>query len=144
MQSYYPSAKSIPLGIILWGILLSGFGFAFYMIFKHASLRDLIILSSIATVVILFVGIIWFRTGYFLSKDYLIVKIGPVTHSKIRISNITKISRSNSILSSPANSLKRLAIRSGRRVLVLISPKDEKTFIKSIIEMNSKISIDLK
>ena len=144
MKTYYPSAKSIPLGIVLWGILLSVFGFAFYMVFKHASLRDLIILSSIATVVILFIGIIWFWTGYFLSKDYLIIKIGPVTHSKIRISNISKISGSNSILASPANSLKRLAIRSGRRVLVLISPKDEKTFIESIIEMNPKIAIDLK
>ena len=79
-----------------------------------------------------------------LPRGSLFIKIGPVTHSKIRISNISKISRSNSILASPANSLKRLAIRSGRRVLVLISPKDEKTFIESIIEMNPKIAIDLK
>jgi hypothetical protein len=143
MKTYYPSERSGSIGIPLWGIILSSFGFALYMVYKHASVRDLIILVSIETVVILFVGMVWFRTGYFLSKDYLIVKIGPVTHSRISISDITKISRSNSILSSPANSLKRLAIRSGQRVLAQISPKDEISFIKTIVEINPGITIDL-
>ena len=144
MKTYYPSERSKSIGIPLWIILLSTFGIAIYLVLKHASWRDLIILSGIYSLTILFFGIIWFRTGYFLSNDYLIVKIGPVTHSKIRISRITKISRSNSILSSPANSLRRLAIRSGPGKMVLISPKDEKTFIESITQKNTNIVIDLK
>ncbi len=144
MKKYYPSAKSFSLGFILWGILSSGLGYAMYMVFKHAALKDMIILSIISFVVLVFVGIIWFGTGYFISDDFLIIKIGPVTHSKIRISRISKISRTKSILASPANSLKRLAIRSGKRVIVQISPQDEDAFIISIKEANPKIVIDLK
>ena len=143
MNKYFPSAKSKPLGIILWGILLAGLGLSFYAIFKNYSLTALIITSVISLIVFLFVGIVWFGTGYFVSKDYLIIKIGPITHSRIRISSISKISRSNSIISSPANSLKRLAIQSGKRVLALISPKDESDFITTISELNSGIDIEL-
>ncbi len=143
MKKYYPSAKSISLGFFLWGILFLSFGFAFYMMFKHASMQELIMLSCILIAVLLFVGIVWFRTGYFISKDYLIVKIGSVTHSKIKISSISKISRSNSILSSPANSFRRLAIKSGQKVLVQISPRDEESFLTLMTEINPKIDIDL-
>ncbi len=125
------------------GILILSFGFAFYIMFKHASMQELIMLSCILIAVLLFVGIVWFRTGYFISKDYLIVKIGSVTHSKIKISSISKISRSNSILSSPANSFRRLAIKSGQKVLVQISPRDEESFLTLMTEINPKIDIDL-
>jgi hypothetical protein len=113
------------------------------MVLKHASLRDLAILTCIALVTILFIGIVWFRTGYILSEEYLVIRIGPVVHSKIGISRISKISRSNSILASPANSMKRLAIKYGRQGVVLISPKDEKIFIESIVAINPKIVVNL-
>ena len=144
MKKYYPSAKSLSLGFMLWGIMLSALGYAMYMVFKHAALKDMIILSIISFVVLVFVGIIWFGTGYIISDDILVIKIGPVTHSRIRISRISKISRTNSILASPANSLKRLAIKSGNRVIVMISPKDEDVFIKTVNEVNPNIVIDLK
>jgi hypothetical protein len=143
MSKYYPSAKSLLLGLILWGILFSSFGLAFYQIIVHAGMQDLIVLLIISFIVLSFVGIIWFGTGYFVSDDFLIVKIGPITHSKIRISTISNISRSRSLLASPANSLNRLAIKSGKRTIVQISPRDEDAFIKSIIEVNSQIRINL-
>ncbi len=143
MNKYYPSAKSIPLGIVLWGILFSSLGLGFYSEYENAATTDLVILSVTSFAIILFVGIIWFRTGYLVSKDQLIVKIGPVKISKINISSISKISRSTSILASPANSFARLAIMSDEKVLVRISPKDEESFLALITEMNPNTEIDL-
>ncbi len=144
MIKYFPSARSKILGLIIWGFLLIVFGFTFSQVFRNSTFSQLIIVSSIFIIIFLFIGTVWFRTGYFISDDILIIKIGPVTHSRIRISRISKISRTNSILASPANSLKRLAIKSGKRVIVMISPKDEDAFINSIKEVNPKIVIDLK
>ncbi len=143
MDTYFESAKSLVLGIFLWGILLSSLGLGFYSIPKDASINEFILLGSISFIVILFVGVIWFRTGYLVSRDLIIVKIGPVIISKIKISRISKIERSNSLLASPANSLNRLAIKSGQTVLGQISPKDEESFLQLITEMNPKIHIDL-
>ena len=144
MIKYFPSARSKILGLIIWGFLLIVFGFAFSQVFRNSTFSQLIIVSSIFIIIFLFMGTVWFGTGYFISDDILIIKIGPVTHSRIRISRISKISRTNSILASPANSLKRLAIKSGKRVIVMISPKDEDAFIISIKEANPKILLDLK
>ena len=143
MIKNFPSARSKSLGLIIWGVLFIAFGFSFNQAFENSTLSQLIILSSIFIIIFLFTGTVWFGTGYYITDDILIVKIGPVTHSKIRISKISKISRTNSIISSPANSLKRLTLESDNQILVLISPKDEDAFIKSIKEVNPKILIDL-
>lgn len=144
MTKYFPSARSKTLGLFIWGVLLIVFGFNFSQVYKNGTPTELLILSSIFVITILFVGTIWFGTGYSISNDSLIVKIGPVTHSRIRISEISKISRTTSMISSPANSLKRLKLRSDHKVCAVISPKDEDGFIKSILKVNPKIIIDLK
>ncbi len=143
MTKYFPSAKSKGIGGILWGGILGGFGISIYAVIKHFSITNLIIILIIFIIVIPFVGIIWFKTGYFVTKGYLIIKIGPITHSSIQISSISKISRSSSILSSPANSLNRLSIKYGRKGLVLISPENETDFINAIKEGNSKVIVDI-
>ncbi|HMB63001.1 MAG TPA: PH domain-containing protein [Eudoraea sp.] len=143
MTTYFPSARSKTLGLFIWGILLIVFGFEFSHVCTNGTLTELMILSSIFMITVLFVGTVWFGTGYSISKESLIVKIGPVTHSRIRISEISKISRTGSIISSPANSLKRLEIRSDHKVLVVISPKEEDDFIKLLLRVNPEILIDL-
>ncbi len=143
MTNYFPSARSWVLGGIIWGILSGVFGFSLCTVIAHFSLTDLIIILSIFFILFLFFGIIWFRTGYFISKGYLIIKIGAFTHSRVRISSISKILRSNSVLSSPANSLNRLSIKYGRKGLVLISPKDEAGFLTAIKEENSNVIVDI-
>lgn len=142
MKKYYPSAKSTLLGVVLWGGLLLSLGLGIFSAYKNVDTKELITLSSTSLAVILFVGVIWFKTGYFVSKDYLIVKIGPLVVSRIKMSLISNISRSNSILASPANSFNRLAIKSGKKVLVRISPRAEESFLALMIEMNPTIAVD--
>ncbi len=143
MTKYYPSAKSKILGIVMWGIILAAFGFCTFFLVQDFDLAGLLIISLIFMLLFFFIGVIWFRTGYYISSGYLIIKIGPVTHSQILISNIRHLSRSHSMLGAPALSLKRLSVKYGRNGVVLISPKNETDFISQLINENSKISVNI-
>ena len=142
MTKYFPSARSKLLGIFLWAILLLSFGFSFYQAIENSAFSQFIIVFSISIITIIFIGTVWFKTGYFISNNTLIVKIGPFTYSEIGISKISEISRTHSIISAPANSFKRLAIKSVNKIVV-ISPKEEEDFIKSIKKLNPQIVVNL-
>ncbi len=76
----------------------------------------------------------WFviSTKYTVNKDTLLVQSGPFRW-RIARNEITKISASKSILSSPAMSLDRIRIDyAGGRNSILISPKDKDGFLKAI------------
>jgi hypothetical protein len=49
--------------------------------------------------------------------------------------------RSNSLLSAPAISLKRIAIKYGRNKTILISPKHQSEFLKQLKAINPNIEI---
>ena len=143
MTNYFPSAKSTSLGLILWGAILIPFGFILPNMLESATRSDLLILIFIMLLIVLFVAVTWFGTGYYVTGKEIIIKVGPVTHSVIELSKITHIERSKSIISSPATSLNRLAIKSGERLLVLISPKDEEEFIQLVKKANPEIHLDI-
>ncbi len=144
MMKYYPSAKSTILGLIIWGALLVPYGLALYEMFQASVTSELLVRIGILSLVILFFGTIWYGTGYYISDRHLMVKIGPVTHSHIDILKISEIYKTNSWISSPANSLNRLGIKSGDKLLVLISPKDQESFIESLKKINPSIKLDIK
>jgi hypothetical protein len=80
-------------------------------------------------------------TRYIIDGSELIIKIGPITERKISIEKIKTISRSYNIISSPANSLKRLKIDYASGV-VLISPYKEKQFIELLKSINSEVQFN--
>lgn len=63
-------------------------------------------------------------------------------HQDIDIMSIRKIEPSRSILSSPAGSLKRLAIHFGKYDTILISPRNQQVFLEQIKRINNKIIIN--
>ena len=64
-----------------------------------------------------------------------------IVNDKIEILKIRKIEKTNSILSSPALSLDRIAIFYNKYDEVYISPKDRDNFIKDLLEINPTIEI---
>ena len=143
MKKYFPSAQSTGLGLIIWSILLVPYGIALYEIFQGLVTTELLIRMGILSVGILFFGAIWYGTGYYIANGKLYVKIGPVAHSNFEISKISEISRTNSWISAPANSFKRLAIKSADRLLVIISPRDQKEFVETLLSVNPEIKYDI-
>lgn len=91
-----------------------------------------------------FVGLILIfskTTRYIIIENQLIVKSTWIVNERIDISKITKIEKSNSVLSSPALSLDRLSVRYNKYDEVLISPKEKKAFIDELLKANPNIEI---
>ncbi len=83
---------------------------------------------------------------YVISGDKLIVKMWGMSMGNVHIADIRSIRRSYNPLSSPAGSLKRLAvsvrIRGGAKYdTMLISPAGEKRFLEELKAINPRIEI---
>jgi hypothetical protein len=88
---------------------------------------------------LLFIVFISKSTRYIISENHLIVKCMFIVNNKIEISKIRKIEKTNSILSSPALSLDRIAIKFNKYDEVYISPKERQAFIDELLKINSEI-----
>lgn len=100
--------------------------------------------TAIMLPVILFIWYILATTYYIITDAYLIVRAGFLHHSKIDIQRIKKITETNNPLSSPANSLDRLAVIYNQNSSVLISPKDKHDFIEHLLQLNPSIEVEYK
>ena len=83
-----------------------------------------------------------FGMSYEIGENYLIIKVGPIPYSRIKLSEIEKVERSYNPLSSPAASLKRLYVK-GKNKDLLISPSDEEEFIRILKQRNPHISVKI-
>ncbi len=91
----------------------------------------------------LFIFFISKSTRYIITEDKLIVKCMFIVNERIEISKIKKIEKTNSILSSPALSLDRIAIKFNKFDEVYISPKEKQAFVDDLIKINPAIEIKL-
>ncbi|MCF6133357.1 PH domain-containing protein [Flavobacterium wongokense] len=82
-------------------------------------------------------------TRYIIEENQLTVKCLFIVNDKIDISNIRKIEKTGSILSSPALSLDRIALKFNKYDEVYISPKDKKAFVEDLLKLNSGIEVKI-
>lgn len=82
-------------------------------------------------------------TKYIINENKLIVKSMWIVNNKIDISEIRIIEKTNSVLSSPALSLDRLAIKYNKFDDVYISPKDKQSFINDLLDINPEIEVKI-
>ena len=139
MNKTFGTNKSILLGIVLWGIILTHF----YRIGIPRILNLELIPMAIQLFIIALVGTIWFGIRYQISNAQLKIKLGPFTTYKVNPTDIESISRSYNPLSSPAPSLRRINLKLRYGGFVLLSPKQEKLFIGTLMELNPKINNNL-
>jgi hypothetical protein len=95
----------------------------------------------IMILLILFIGWIWFGTGYKMMDNELKIYCGPFRHT-ISLQDIKEIKRTRSPLSSPACSLDRMEIKFGKSKRVMISPADKENFVKMLIRKSPHIHLD--
>jgi Bacterial PH domain len=130
---YFPSKRDWWLGLLIWGLVLLA---AVPALLKPGKGQFIIMIA-----VILFVGWIWFGTGYEISDDELKIRCGPF-RQRIPLQEIKEIKKTRSPLSSPACSLDRMEVKYGKSKRVMISPADKENFIKAIIEKSPHIQLD--
>jgi len=92
------------------------------------------------------IGIVFFiskTTRYSIKGNHLIIQCMWIVNCRIDITKIRKIQKTNSILSSPALSLDRIAIFYNKYDEVYISPKERKDFIEELLKHNPNIEIKI-
>ena len=80
-------------------------------------------------------------TQYIITDTQLVIKCMFIVNEKIDIEKIRKIEKTSSILSSPALSLDRIAIKYNKFDEIYISPKDKQLFIDEILLINPNIEV---
>ncbi|MHC1703836.1 MAG: PH domain-containing protein [Tenuifilaceae bacterium] len=130
--------SKIGIGIVLFLLIIIGGTLALMIYLK------LWFGVSIILVVIGLIGHLFLTTYYIIDGKNLIIKGGFIINKVIEIEKIKKISDSNSILSSPANSLDRIEISFNKYDNILISPKEKILFIDHLKTINPSIEVKIK
>ena len=97
---------------------------------------------------IFFWGIIMllaYPVNYEITTSTLEIRSGILLHYKIPLSSILRVVPTRNPLSSPAWSLDRLRIdylKNGKKRVILISPKDKKTFLRELIERTPSLEFN--
>ncbi len=130
---HFPSKRDFWLGLLIWGLMLLG---AIPALLKPGKGQFIIMIA-----VLLFVGWIWFGTGYEISDEEVKIRCGPFRQT-IPLREIKEIKKTRSALSSPACSLDRLEIKYGMSKRVMISPADKEGFVQLLREKAPQIKLD--
>jgi hypothetical protein len=130
---YFPSKRDWWLGLLIWGLVLLA---AVPALLKPGKGQFIIMIA-----VILFVGWIWFGTGYEILDDELRIRCGPF-RQRIPLQEIKEIRKTRSPLSAPACSLDRMEIEYGNSKRVMISPADKEGFIRLLVGKSPQINLD--
>ena len=104
MNQYFPTRKSLILGIIIWGAILGTLVMTGYSMSMEINITAIIIVTIVIVPITVIMFAVWFRTGYFVNEQSLTIKIGPYTERDIDVADIISLKRSYSVLASPANS----------------------------------------
>ncbi len=132
----FKSRVDLWLAAIIWGTVIA----CFVPLFIEFDW----ILLIVAIGMLVFIGTLWFGTYYVIEDNELIIS-GGIARKKIPIAEITKLTKTNNPLSSPALSIKRMEVmyEPGMQI-VLISPDEQRRFIELLLEKNPHIVVDPK
>ncbi|HYA11641.1 MAG TPA: PH domain-containing protein [Thermodesulfovibrionales bacterium] len=86
-----------------------------------------------------------YPVNYEITTSTLEIRSGILLHYKIPLSSIESVVPTRNPLSSPAWSLDRLRIdylKNNKKRVIMISPKDKKTFIRELIERTPSLKLD--
>lgn len=136
MDRTFRTHKGVILGLIIWGSVLA----AFYRVGLPGILNREPVHLITQSFIFLLVGTIWFGIRYRISNGKLKINLGPFTPWEVDIKNIKTISRSYNPLSSPAPSLRRINLKLRDGGFLLLSPRNEQLFIRTLTDLNPAIS----
>ncbi|MEL4307610.1 PH domain-containing protein [Joostella sp. CR20] len=140
MKKTYKSKVSYPLLIIILIALIIPIITQFVGVNNDEVSVGVIALQVL---IIAFVLHLFLKTTYTIDNTILKVKSGFISYAPIEINQITDISKTKSILSSPAPSFNRISIKYGTYNEFIISPKDQQNFIQDLKNINPNIKINI-
>ena len=124
-------------GISWW---LFGPVLGLFIVTGFLTVRGSLVMLTLYIPLTAFILAIIFNTHYTItSEGKLEVFCGIFPFPKIEISDITHFKYTNNPISSPAVSLKRLALYHNGRVLVIISPENRDLFVEVLKQHNTSL-----
>lgn len=132
---YFSSKRDFWLGLLIWIPIIA----VSFLTFRVEGNISKVIMVS----VIIFIGWVWFGTGYYVGEETLKIISGPFRW-KIYIKDIVSINETHNPLSSPALSMDRLIISHGSTGFSIVSPKDKDEFIEMIKGKNADVLIYIR
>jgi hypothetical protein len=111
-----------------------------FMVTGYLTVRDSTFMLALYIPLTAFILSIIFNTHYTITSDgKLKVFCGIFPFPKIEISDITHFKYTSNPISSPAASLKRLALYHNGRILVIISPENRDLFVEVLEQHNTSL-----
>jgi hypothetical protein len=132
----YPSKISYGLLIFLFIVFFSPF---IYEFINNGISGKLIPALGVILLPLAFILHLLFKTEYTIDKTNLNIKCSFVINTNIDIKKIKEISKTKSIISSPAPSIDRIKIKYGESDEIIISPKNKMNFAKDLTNINPEI-----
>ncbi|WP_071394810.1 PH domain-containing protein [Bacillus tuaregi] len=137
----YSSKKDLWLMLFIWISMLFSIGSSIYgLIVKEAGMAGFIIVSLMGVLLPIFFLWMLYSTYYLVTETHLIIRFGPFKQV-IPLDSIKSVQNTNSPLSGPALSMKKIEIKYGKYDSVLISPKDREAFMDMLVEKYPEIKI---
>lgn len=112
---------------VIFGIVNNGINKGFYVLIG-------ILIPSYVFILHMFL-----KTEYKIENEKLTIKCGIIFNKTIDISKIKKISKTKSLMSSPAPSFDRIELKYGKFDEIIISPKDKISFANHLTQINTEI-----
>ncbi len=106
--------------------------------------REFYILLAILIPSYTFILYVFFKTEYKIENEILKIKCGILVNKSIDIYSIKKISKTKSLISSPAPSFDRIEIRYGKFDEIIISPADKFSLANDLTLINKGIENNIK
>ena len=141
MITKYPSKVSYGLLLVVFVVFFSPL---ILNLTKNEINLNLILISLFLIIIFGLITHMFFKLEYIIEENKLKIKCGFFTFKPIEIKDIKEITKSNSIISSPAASFDRIEIKYGKWEELIISPKDKFTFAKHLTNLNPKIKNNLE
>ncbi len=101
--------------------------------------KPIVVTFCFLVVLFLFIVHMFFYTTYTIDKDELKIRCGFIGYKPYKIKDMKKVSKSTSIISSPAASFDRIQITYGKFDEIIISPKDKHQFVQDLQKINPEI-----
>jgi hypothetical protein len=140
MIKKYPSKVSFGLLIFIFSAF---FGPIIFNLIKGQFDEKMLKGVLILVVVFIFILHMFFKTQYIINNERVDIKCGFFSYGPILIEEIKEISKTRSIISSPAPSFDRIEIKYGKYDEIIVSPKDKFGFAEELTKLNPKIKNNL-
>lgn len=113
-------------------------------ILSGAPIQAIVTVIAIVGSTLVFIIHMFYNTSYRITDKQLLIKCGFFSNAAVDVSQIKSITKSRTILASPAASLDRIELKYGKWDSLIISPNDKIGFVNELLKLNPNIQHNLK